>query len=138
MLKGNTARMVHGASANLTQAKVLENAAKQLAERRAEILAEMPDASTMVVDSVNRYLEVSCIADWLADRLLKEGSMGSKGKRRAELDAYLQVLDRQVRLADLIGKMPDRQYFGAKRLSKLLHASPRLGVAEIIRQHSTG
>ncbi len=54
-------------------------------------------------DLVGRYVETSTLADWLGGNLVAQGVLTPKGRSRAALSAYLQVLDRQHRLATALG-----------------------------------
>ena len=50
-------------------------------------------------DLISRYVETDAVADYLAGTLVTAGALTPRGRSRAALTAYLQVLDRQHRLA---------------------------------------
>jgi hypothetical protein len=78
----------------------------ELAAQRAELEADQGGADGLSVTRRNlipRYVELNAILDHLAERLLTEGPITAKGRTRAALSAYLAALDRQVRLAQLLG-----------------------------------
>jgi hypothetical protein len=73
-------------------------------ERQSSIVADLgEDLSTVKQDVVARYLEASLVADYLFDNVVKHGVLTGKGRTRAAVATYLQVLDRVVRLAQLLG-----------------------------------
>ena len=77
-----------------------------LAEQRQEIERDRggSDALARVYrDLVGRYVETSALADTLGQQLVSMGIVTSKGRPRSILNAYLQVLDRQHRLALTLG-----------------------------------
>ena len=54
-------------------------------------------------DLIDRYLELDTVAAWLGGHLVARGVLTPTGRSRAALRAYLQVLDRQHRLATALG-----------------------------------
>ena len=61
------------------------------------------DLSTVKADTVLSYVEVTALKDWLGARLAASGPLTSRGKTKAMLTAFLSLLDRQVKLAQMIG-----------------------------------
>lgn len=106
---GNTAALQHGVYSQQVAAGALAEQAEAVAaldEQRREIETDLGGSaglSRIRRDLVKRYLETQLIADYLGDNLRRLGPLTGKGKARAATTAYLQVLDRQVRLAQLIG-----------------------------------
>lgn len=75
-----------------------------VAEHRCEIEADLGDGLSRIGrDLVHRYVETSLIATTLGADLATRGILTAKGRQRAALTAYLQVLDRQHRLALALG-----------------------------------
>jgi hypothetical protein len=77
-----------------------------LAERQREIEADLggtENLSRVHRDAVRDLLRMELIADYLFDRLLESGPLTGKGRTRAATTAYLQVLDRVVRLRQMVG-----------------------------------
>jgi hypothetical protein len=105
----NGAALRHGGrSTRVRQALLPEQAETlaRLAERRTAIEADLGGAealSEISRDLVARYLETSTIAEYLAGVLVANGPLTARGRARSALSAYLQVLDRQHRLALALG-----------------------------------
>lgn len=104
---GNTAALVHGGRSQRVAAGLLPEQAEARAlmrEREQAIVRDLGgDLSQVKADMVTRYLETALIADFLADNIARHGALTGKGRTRAAVTAYLQVLDRQHRLALLLG-----------------------------------
>jgi hypothetical protein len=101
--------LTHGARSALVRAGELpgeEGAAVARTERQEGIVADLggEDAlSTVARDQAGRYAELSIVADHLWDNIGRNGVLTTKGRQRAALTAYLQVQDRLVRLAQMLG-----------------------------------
>jgi hypothetical protein len=81
-----------------------QEAVQAMHERRAAIVSDLgDDLSQVKQDVLQRYLEASLIADYLFDNIQHLGVLTGKGRTRAACSAYLQVLDRQVRLGQMLG-----------------------------------
>jgi hypothetical protein len=96
----------HGGRASGLQQQLLDQAQAFVSEKRGEIEADRggPEHLSRVSrDLIIRYVETSTIADWLGSNIVRFGALTGKGRQRAALSAYLQVLDRQLRLAQAIG-----------------------------------
>jgi Recombinase len=84
-------------------------------------------------DLVGRYVETSALADTLGQQLVAIGTVTATGRPRSILNAYLQVLDRQHRLALTLGLQRVARYdnvkiFGPTRTK--LHTERRINEAE--------
>jgi hypothetical protein len=108
-LPSNTGHLIHGGRSRQVRAGQLPEQAEAvaaLAERHAEIVNELGGADALSIikrDLVTRYLETAMIADYLASNVWQHGPLTGKGRTRAAVTAYLQVLDRQQKLAATIG-----------------------------------
>ena len=106
---GNRASFKHGGrSAQVRGALLPEQAERfaRLAERRQAIEQDLGGADALSQigrDLVTRYLETSTIAEFLAGVLVANGPLTPRGRARSALNAFLQVLDRQHRLALALG-----------------------------------
>jgi len=106
---GNLAALVHGVRSRQVQAAALPEQSEALAalvERRQSIERDLGGSDSLSVltrDMVNRYLELSVVADYLGGRLVTEGPLTTKGRQRAALTAYLGVVDRQTKIATTLG-----------------------------------
>jgi hypothetical protein len=77
-----------------------------LAEKEAAILADLGGAeqvSAVRHELVVRFLQSSAIAESLGANIAAHGVLTTKGKTRAALRLFLEVLDRQIKLAGAIG-----------------------------------
>jgi hypothetical protein len=99
--KGNrSARVARGAMPEQAEALAA------LAEHRQYVENDLGGAaqlSRLQRDLVSRYLECVLVANYLGDNLQRLGPLTGKGRTRAAMTAYLQALDRQVRIAQLLG-----------------------------------
>ncbi len=106
---GNTLSLKHGARSARVKAALLPEQAEALAalaEKRIGIENDRGGVEGMAViarDMVTRYIELDNVATWLSDNLQRHGALTGKGRQRAALTAYLGIVDRQVRLAQLLG-----------------------------------
>jgi len=96
-----------GARSALVKAGALPEQAEAVAamqERRAIFVADLGgDLSQLQADTLERYQQACLVADYLFDNIARLGALTGKGRTRAAVSAYLRVLDRQVRLAQLLG-----------------------------------
>lgn len=77
-----------------------------IAERRAQIETDLggrENLSQLAADSVADYLRLRMVGEYLAENLMKQGPLTSKGRQRAALSAYLSVVDRTQRIATSLG-----------------------------------
>jgi hypothetical protein len=102
---GNQAALTHGIRSEAVRRQLLEGPdAAALAEQRADVERDLGgDLSRIQQDLVGRYVETSALCSWLAGHLTATGLQTPRGRMRAAFNAYLQVLDRQHRLALALG-----------------------------------
>ena len=77
-----------------------------MAERKAQIETDLggrENLSQLAADSVADYLRLRMVGEYLAENLMKQGPLTSKGRQRAALTAYLSVVDRTQRIATSLG-----------------------------------
>lgn len=95
-----------------TELGAVKQHASLLVTRRDEIKARVctdlgvgdDGLSAALEGLVVRYAETSILADSYFEHLEQQGGpLTSRGRQRSAMSGYLQVLDRQVRLAQLIG-----------------------------------
>jgi len=104
--KGNAAAFVHGARSkevlrNLTQT---DDAVERLAEHRREIVQDVgANVGRIKADLIGRYCELDALANFMAHDLSSRGALTSRGRSRAVLNAYVAIVDRQVRIALALG-----------------------------------
>jgi hypothetical protein len=97
-------RLLHGAKSKIARQQLLDEAAVLLAEQRSEIARDLGgDLSRIGRDLVDRYVETCLLAGHLGSVLTVEGVFTSSGRARRALQAYLQLLDRQIKLAAQLG-----------------------------------
>ncbi len=105
-LPGNVAALRHGRRSTVVRRRIEEESRAELAERRQVIVADLgglDQLSTIAIDVLERYLVAAALLGWMEDRLIVEGVVTTKGKRRSIHRAYLAQLDRVVRLASMLG-----------------------------------
>ncbi len=105
-LPGNTVALRHGRRSTVVRRRIEEESRAELAERRQVIVADLggfDQLSTIAIDVLERYLVAAALLGWMEDRLIVEGVVTAKGKRRSIHRAYLAQLDRVVRLASMLG-----------------------------------
>jgi hypothetical protein len=99
-LQGNSAAVTHGQRSRLLQ----ENAAPWRAEQVAAIRADLgDDVSTLKGHTIEQMGNVLVVLHFLGGNLMAEGPLTGKGRQRASLTAYLQTLDRFMRLTQSVG-----------------------------------
>lgn len=106
--KGNVAALTHGASSVQVKAALstAPEVARALSERRDAIQRDLGGAASLSQikqDAITTYCEVDMLRQTLAHQLATEGMFTEKKRMRASFGAYLQVADRLVRLAQLLG-----------------------------------
>ena len=74
-----------------------------LAERRQSLHRELANLGVVKTELADAFIELSAVRAYLGGRLATEGPLTGKGRTRALLTAYLSVVDRQTRLAALLG-----------------------------------
>jgi hypothetical protein len=80
--------------------------AEQIAEKERGIVADLgggDNIATVRRELITRFLQASVIADDLGANIVAHGVLTTKGRTRAAVTTYLQVLDRLHRLATAIG-----------------------------------
>jgi len=103
---GNQGAFVHGMRSqevlqNLTQT---DDAHERLAEHRREIVKDLgANVARIKSDLVGRYCELDALANFMASSLAIEGALTSRGRSKAILNAYLGIVDRQVRIGLALG-----------------------------------
>jgi hypothetical protein len=74
-----------------------------MADARSALRNELGEAGIIKNSLADAFVELGAVRDYLGGRLGNEGPLTAKGRTRALLSAYLNVVDRQVRLAQLLG-----------------------------------
>jgi hypothetical protein len=77
-----------------------------LAEREAALVLDLGGEANIGVtkrELTTRFIEASTILTFLGGNILKFGVLTTKGRQRAAVGTYLQVLDRVMRLAATLG-----------------------------------
>jgi len=74
-----------------------------LAAARTELRGELGDMGVVKGSLADAFVELDAVRNYLGGRLAAEGPLTGKGRTRALLTAYLAVVDRQVRLAQVLG-----------------------------------
>ena len=103
---GNRGAFVHGGRSkevlrNLTQT---DDAVERLAEHRREIVKDTgASVGRIKSDLIGRYCELDALANFMANDLASRGALTSRGRSRAVLNAYVAIVDRQVRIALALG-----------------------------------
>jgi hypothetical protein len=101
---GNRAAVTHGLRATKYLEQLKAEASDVLRERRETLQRDLGGELGLVkADSADAYLVTVLLTESLAQNLLAHGVLTPKGKTRAAMSAFLQVLDRQVKLATLLG-----------------------------------
>lgn len=103
---GNTAALKHGGRSERLQREIEQDATGALAERRQAVLGDLGgegELSTIAAGTVDRYIRAEAMLEWMEGRILAEGVLTGKGRRKAIHTAYLQQLDRVLRLAAMLG-----------------------------------
>lgn len=97
---GNSAARRHG----LYSKQLQEDAAPWRAEQMAAISADLgDDVSTLKAHTIEQIGTTLVLLRFLGGTLMADGPLTAKGKQRAAGSAYLQVLDRYMRLVALVG-----------------------------------
>src|SRR5690349_1199796 len=108
-LPGNTLALQHGGFSRQVEAGALPEQAEAVAaaaERRAAIVADLggTDAlSALALSQIDTFVRLEVVADFLWTRLQEAGPLTAKGRQRAALTAWLGVVDRLQRLANMLG-----------------------------------
>jgi hypothetical protein len=101
---GNREALIHGGRSR--QASALQAPLRE--EIRGRVLSDLgiaeTEATATLLALIDRFAETSLLCDayftWLQDQ---GGPIGTRGRQRAAVAGYLAVLDRQTKLATLIG-----------------------------------
>jgi hypothetical protein len=123
----NTAALTHGGTSKQLRALIVETPAAReaLDQKRAAIRADLgEDTTTIRDDLITRYVELDVLAAWLAQNLVENGVISGRGRTRAAATLYLQVADRQIKLAQVIAQVIDleRRQKTVPRLEDLIAA----------------
>ena len=105
-VNGNLAAYQHGSRSRAVLQGLTHGAeaSRELIAHRREIEADLGDGMSRVKrDLVARYVECCAMANFLGQDVAARGVLTARGRSRAALSAYLQVLDRQHRLGASIG-----------------------------------
>jgi hypothetical protein len=70
---------------------------------RVELRGELGEVGVVKGSLADSFVELDAVRNYLGSRLAAEGPLTGKGRTRALLTAYLAVVDRQVRLAQVLG-----------------------------------
>ena len=112
----------------MAEGKLLsEEVRAALKERELAIVADLggrDNMSQLKADMVQRYIAASTVADYLEHNIITQGVLSAKGRTRAAVSTYLQVLDRLHRFAGSIG---------LERKPK-----PAASLADILAKHEDG
>ncbi len=90
---------------------------RTIEQRRVRLTKELGQVGVLKTDLAERYLEVEAIAAMLGATLVGQGVTTGKGYTRRALIAYLDVQQRQVHLAGLLGldrRGPEKRQKGAR------------------------
>lgn len=74
-----------------------------VAAARLELRAQLGDVGVVKGSLSDSFVELDAVRNYLGGRLAAEGPLTARGRTRALLSAYLAVVDRQVRLAQVLG-----------------------------------
>jgi len=113
-------RLRTGAYSALVRSGDATGTRDELAAARTELRGELGDVGVVKGSLADAFVELGAVRDYLGGRLAQEGPLTAKGRTRALLSAYLQVVDRQVRLAQVLGV--ERRTQGATLQERLAHA----------------
>ena len=104
---GNTARLMHGLrSKRPVEARLGPDQLAAFTEEHKQLLADLGGDDQVSVTKrglARRHSELSVIADTILTNLLQQGVLSTKGRQRAALTAYLNVVDRLNKLAAQLG-----------------------------------
>jgi len=96
-------RLSTGEYSQLVRSGAATGQGDALAEARRVLRSELGDAGVVKGELADAFVELAAVRNYLGGRLEREGPLTAKGRTRALLSAYLLVVDRQVRLAGLLG-----------------------------------
>jgi hypothetical protein len=74
-----------------------------MAEKREALARHVGAASVIQQDVINDYATVDVLIDTVTANIVKLGVLTTKGRTRAAVSLLLQLLDRRVRYAALLG-----------------------------------
>ncbi len=92
---------------------------------RLELRGELGDVGVVKGELADAFVELSAVRNYLGGRLAAEGPLTGKGRTRALLMAYLAIVDRQVRLAQVLGVERSRAL--PRSLTEALMREPEAG-----------
>jgi hypothetical protein len=96
-------RLLTGQHSALVRSGSATGRQDELAAARTELRGELGDVGVVKGSLADAFVELAAVRDYLGGRLAAEGPLTAKGRTRALLSAYLLVVDRQVRLAQVLG-----------------------------------
>jgi hypothetical protein len=106
---GNTKSLKHGLYSERGRQALLrgqESRLEVLAADRTELVSDLGGIEATGVlkrKAVDKTLQLEVVADTLVSNLIREGVLTAKGQSRAALSAYLSVVDRLMRLYQMLG-----------------------------------
>lgn len=115
-LPGHTVTLKTGEYSPRVVRALLPGQEAQLAKldgRRAQLIADQggeAECSQIRLDLVDSYNATVTFLEWSRQNILERGPFTSKGRTRAAVSLYLSMLDRQVKLAAMLGL--DRRMHG--------------------------
>lgn len=96
-------RLVTGEHSQLVRSGAVTGDEQVLAATRQALREELGEVGIIKGSLADAFIELGAVRDYLGGRLGAEGPLTAKGRTRALLTAYLGVVDRQVRVAQLLG-----------------------------------
>jgi hypothetical protein len=108
-VSGNSAALRHGARSERVAEGLLPEQAEAraaIAERVAAIVASLGGESALsplALEMVERHVRLGLVESYLFENLRRLGPLTGKGRTRAALNAWYQVVDRQQKSAMALG-----------------------------------
>jgi hypothetical protein len=133
LLPGHTVTLKTGEYSERVFRALLPGQEKQLArlgDRRAQLIADQgggAECGQVRLDLVDNYNATETFLEWSRNKILREGPFTSKGRTRAAVSLFLQMLDRQMRLAAMLGL--DRRAHGVSSPFEYLAKAQEAGLA---------
>ncbi len=92
-----------GEHSRLVRSGIVNGQGEAMAGARRELRKELGDLGIVKASLADAFVELDAVRNYLGGRLGAESPLTTKGRQRALLTAYLGVVDRQVRLAQVLG-----------------------------------
>ncbi len=96
-------RLTTGQYSQLVRSGAATGQTDVLATARLQLRGELGDIGVIKGELADSFVELAAVRNYLGDRLGAEGPLTSQGRTRALLRGYLAIVDRQVRLAQVLG-----------------------------------